>query len=63
MAELMKRGQLTVDLLLQLRQPTTRVPIHLSPDARKLIISAQSRGRGTDLKGDQSYTAHGVCCP
>jgi dipeptidyl aminopeptidase/acylaminoacyl peptidase len=56
----MNRRKFTVNLLLGLYQPTNRVPLHLSPDGRKLIISVQNSRRANDLGGDLSYTATGI---
>jgi dipeptidyl aminopeptidase/acylaminoacyl peptidase len=55
-----KRREFTVDLLIELSQPTTRAPLHLSPDGRKLIVNVQHCRRVRDLGGDRSYTAAGI---
>lgn len=56
----MNRREFTVDLLLGLVQPTTRVPLHLSPDGQKLIVHGQCRRRTRITGGDRSYTATGI---
>ncbi len=50
----------TVDHLLRLRRPTTRVPLHLSPDGALLALSAQPARRNTPAGGGQGFTAEGV---
>ena len=55
----MKHRKFTLDTFLELSQPTTRVPLHLSPDGNLLLISVQPHKREKP-DGDRSYTAHGI---
>src|SRR5260370_36351970 len=50
----------TVESFFQLCHPTNRVPLHLSPDGQKLVITTQSYRREADPGDDDSYTTHGV---
>lgn len=50
----------TVDEFFALRQPTGRVPLHLSPDGASLLISVQGCSRDNDAGKDQSYTKEGI---
>jgi hypothetical protein len=56
----MNYRKFSVDLLLGLFQPTTRAPLHLSPDGRKLIVNVQHGRRTHDPGGDLSYTTTGI---
>ncbi len=47
-------------VLLELQQPTNRVPLHISADGRKLAMTTQWCRRATDLGRDRSYTLDGV---
>ncbi|GHO61216.1 hypothetical protein KSC_001080 [Ktedonobacter sp. SOSP1-52] len=53
----------TTDILFELSQPTTRVPLHLSPDGRYLLVSVQHQKRQSKSTGHKSYTDTGIPRP
>lgn len=50
----------TPDLFFGLRQPASRVPMHLHPDGRSLSLTVQTRGRGKQLTDVDTFTEDGV---
>ncbi|HEY3081972.1 MAG TPA: hypothetical protein VGM69_18940, partial [Chloroflexota bacterium] len=56
----MPANALTVDHVLLLQQLTDRVPLHVSPDGRRLAVSVQRLQRAAPMGGDQSFDESGV---
>ena len=56
----MNHRKFTVDQFLGLLQPTARVPLHLSPDGQKLVVTRQQGKHARNLGSDLSYTATGI---
>lgn len=50
----------TLDDLLRLQQPTTRVPLHLSPDGRRLAFCTQPVGGRQQAIGSSAFTDDGI---
>ena len=49
----------STDDFFRLREPTFRVPMHLSPDGQLLSLTIRSRSHGK-LERDQSFTPEGI---
>ena len=56
----MPANALTVDQVLLLQQLTNRVPLHVSPDGRRLAVSVQRLQRAAPMGEDQSFDESGV---
>src|SRR2546423_968716 len=49
-----------VDMLLSLRRPTSRVPMHLSPDGALLALTSQSKRRAAVATEQNDVTVRGI---
>lgn len=52
--------RITIDALLGLRQPSIRVPLHLSPDGARLAISVQSKRRDAAVRRERGFSPEGI---